>query len=59
MGSNKTWLAILLGTAYALFSPSAVFAQQAETDSTRLRLPDSFPVVQQIGIDLRLSLIHI
>jgi hypothetical protein len=53
MGSNKSWLAILLGTAYALFSPSAIFAQQTETDSTRLRLPDSFPIVQRIGIDLR------
>ena len=29
------------------------FAQQTETDSTRLRLPDSFPIVQRIGIDLR------
>lgn len=53
MGSNKSWLAILLGTAYALFSPSAIFAQQTETDSTRLRLPDSLPIVQRIGIDLR------
>ena len=53
MGSNKSWLAILLGTAYALFSPSAIFAQQTETDSTRLRLPDSFPIVQRIGLDLR------
>ena len=53
MGSNKSWLAILLGTAYALFSPSAIFAQQTETDSTRLRLPDSFPIIQRIGIDLR------
>lgn len=41
------------GNCLCIVLPFCHFAQQTETDSTRLRLPDSFPIVQRIGIDLR------